>query len=157
MARPHNCRRVAVEPGVTYFKPRGVPLRSLAEVVLGLDEMEALRLADLEGLYHEEAATRMGISRPTFGRIAESARKKVADALFTGKAIRIEGGKIEMAETRRFTCFDCRHEWELPVGTGRPAECPICKSENIGRAQLDAGGAGRGRGRRRGARRGARD
>ena len=72
-------------------------MRSLEEVTLHLDEIEALRLADLEGLYQEEAASRMGISRPTFSRITAGARWKVADALVHGKALRMEGGE-EMEE-----------------------------------------------------------
>jgi len=79
---------------VRYFKPRGIPLSALEEVVLGLDEMEAVRLADGEGLYQEQAAEKMGISRQTFGRIIESAHKKIAEALVAGKALRIEGGEI---------------------------------------------------------------
>jgi predicted DNA-binding protein (UPF0251 family) len=83
-------------PGVTYFKPAGIPLRVLEEVVVTLDEVEALRLADLEGLYQEEAAERMKISRPTFSRLIESAHKKVAEALVEGKALRLEGGPVQM-------------------------------------------------------------
>lgn len=94
MPRPFCPRHVEWTPGVTYFKPAGVPLRLLEEVALTLDELEALRLADLEGLYQEEAADRMKISRPTFGRIVESARRKVADALAHGKALRVQGGVV---------------------------------------------------------------
>jgi len=94
MARPHCCRRIGFLPEVRYFKPVGVRLRGLEEVILTLDELEALRLADLEGCYQEEAAGRMGISRPTFSRIVENARRKVADALVNGKALRMEGGSV---------------------------------------------------------------
>ena len=97
MPRPRQCRRVAQLPEATYFKPRGAPLRNLEQVSLTVDELEALRLADLEGLYQEEAAGRMNVSRQTFGRIVEAARKKVADALVNGKALSIEGGPIEVA------------------------------------------------------------
>ena len=83
-----------MQPGVAYFKPRGVPLRVLDEVVLGLDEVEALRLADFEGLSHEETGERMQVSRQTVGRILEAGRRKVADALVHGKALRIEGGPV---------------------------------------------------------------
>ena len=91
MPRPCCQRRVGFVPGVTYFKPAGIPLRDLEEVVVTLDELEALRLADLNGLYQEEAAAQMKISRPTFARVVEAARKKVADALINGKALRLEG------------------------------------------------------------------
>jgi len=94
MSRPCCPRRIEKLPGVTYFKPTGVPSRVLEEVTMTLDELEALRLADLEGLYHEEAAARMKVSRSTFGRIIESARKKVADALANGRALRLGGGPV---------------------------------------------------------------
>jgi len=101
MARPRQCRRVGSIPESNYFKPRGIPLSVLEEVVLNVDEFEAIRLADLEGLYQEQAAEKMNVSRPTFGRIIESAHKKVADALVKGKALKIEGGEFEMASMRR--------------------------------------------------------
>jgi predicted DNA-binding protein (UPF0251 family) len=96
MPRPIKCRRVNFMPGVNYFKPAGIPLRFLAEVVLTVEEAEAMRLKDLEDLDQEQCAQRMNISRPTFQRILESVRKKTADALLNGKAIRIEGGNFEM-------------------------------------------------------------
>ncbi len=80
-------------PSVTLFQPVGFcSHQEQADVVLSLDEFEALRLADYEGLYQEAAALRMGISRQTFGRIVENARQKVADALINGKVLRVEGG-----------------------------------------------------------------
>ena len=85
-------------PGCRYFKPAGVPLRTLQEVELTPDEVEALRLADFEGNYQEEAAAKMNISRPTFSRTVEIARKKVADALVNGKSIRLEGQEQMMPE-----------------------------------------------------------
>jgi predicted DNA-binding protein (UPF0251 family) len=142
MARPRNCRRVSLTPGSNYFKPRGIPLAMLEEVILPVDEFEALRLADLEGLYQEKAAERMNVSRQTFGRIIESAHRKVAEALVKGKALKIEGGDFEMAGTRKFRCRDCRHSWELPYGTGRPEGCPSCKSANFYRAEGNKGLAG---------------
>jgi len=90
MPRPIQPRQTACDPKALYFKPRGIPLSQLEEENLGLDEMEALRLADLEGLYHAKAAEQMTVSRATFGRILESARKKVARALLGGKALKIE-------------------------------------------------------------------
>jgi predicted DNA-binding protein (UPF0251 family) len=149
MARPRNCRRVGLMPGSDYFKPRGIPLSMLEEVILTVDEFEAIRLADLDGLYQEQAAEKMKVSRPTFGRIIEAAHKKMADALVKGKALKIEGGEFEMAAMRKFRCYDCQHSWELPYGTGRPENCPSCKSGNIHRAQEDRGyarGVGRGQG-----------
>ena len=139
MARPINCRRVNSMPESNYFKPRGIPLSMLEEVILTVDEFEAIRLADLDSLYQEQAAQKMKVSRPTFGRIIESAHKKVAEALVKGKVLKIEGGEFEMASIRKFKCYDCQHSWELPYGTGRPEGCPSCKSGNIQRAEEDRG------------------
>jgi len=83
-------------PCAVYFKPAGIPVSMLEEVVLTLDELEALRLADLNGLYQEQAAVQMKISRPTFSRVIEQARRKVADALIHGKALRLAGGAVVM-------------------------------------------------------------
>lgn len=102
MPRPISDRFLdtPIEPRV--MKPAGVPAgspaRELEEVLLGFDEAEALRLADLGGLYQEAAARSMGVSRQTFGRIVETARHKVADAVLNGKALRIEGGEIKIRE-----------------------------------------------------------
>jgi len=150
MARPRNCRRVGLMPESNYFKPRGLPLSILEEVILTVDEFEAIRLADLDCLYQEQAAEKMNVSRQTFGRIIESAHKKVAEALVKGKALKIEGGEFEMASMRKFRCSECQHSWELPYGTGRPGGCPSCKSGNIDRAEEDRGyarrvGGGQGR------------
>lgn len=106
MPRPRCPRQVAFSPSVTYFKPAGIPLRELEELVLRPDELESLRLADLEGLYQEEAAERMGISRPTFARLVETARRKVADALVNGRAIRLE--RAETAAEPPETAPGCR-------------------------------------------------
>lgn len=91
-----------------------------------VDELEALRLADLEGLYQEEAASRMGISRPTFARIVEAARRKVADTLVNGRSLKIGGGPVTLAGERTFRCEGCSHSWSEPFGTGRPKGCPAC-------------------------------
>ncbi len=89
MPRKKCLRNVCVNPEVIYYKPTGIPLRLLDEVILEMDELESIRLADAEGFYHEDAAKQMGVSRQTFGRIVESARHKVAQALINGKAIKI--------------------------------------------------------------------
>ena len=92
MTRPHKCRLIHGTPSVLYFKPRAISLCELEEVRLNLDEYEALRLADLDNLYQEEAAQQMQVSRATFGNILNRAHRKVADAIVNGKALRIEGG-----------------------------------------------------------------
>lgn len=132
MPRPCKCRRVAFVPEALLFKPAGVPGRGLREVELTLDELEALRLADLEGLYQETAAARMGISRQTFGNVVTAARRKAADCLVNGKMLRIAGGVVTAA-ARNFTCRSCRHRWSLPFGAGRPPACPACHSDDIHR------------------------
>jgi predicted DNA-binding protein (UPF0251 family) len=145
-------------PPQTYFKPRGVPVAQLEETQLSVDELEALRLADLEGLYHEDAAARMNVSRPTFGRIVEAARKKVAEALVKGRALRIEGGVVETPALRQFECGRCRNRWPEPFGTGRPEACPACGAGDFQRVDATRGAWGRRRGAtgRRGGRAGAR-
>jgi len=95
MSRPCRCRRIRCKPDTNYFKPRGIPLDMLEEVNLSLDELEAVRLADLEGLYQQDAAKKMDISRQTFGNIINSAHKKIADVLLHAKALKIEGGKVK--------------------------------------------------------------
>jgi len=90
MARPIKPRRVFFDPNVLYFKPRAVPLSILEEVDLSIDELEALRLCDLNDLEQAEAAKKMKISQSTLQRILTSARKKVAEALIEGKAIKIK-------------------------------------------------------------------
>lgn len=152
MPRPFRCRKIGCRPNSNYFKPRGIPVALLQEVNLTLDELEAIRLADLEGMYQEDAAKKMNVSRQTFGNIINSAHKKIADCLVNAKALKVEGGIVEMIE-RSFVCYECNHEWALPYGSGRPNECPQCKSPNIHRTPKDRGWAraggrfGRGRGR----------
>jgi predicted DNA-binding protein (UPF0251 family) len=87
-------------PDKNYFKPRGIPTLDLEEVVLNLDEFEAIRLADYEQMYQEEAAVQMNISRQTFGRIINESHKKIADVLINAKALKIEGGKITFDESK---------------------------------------------------------
>lgn len=140
MSRPFRCRKVRCRPDANYFKPRGIPIDMLEEVNLTIDELEAVRLADLEGMYQEDAAKKMNVSRQTFGNIIASAHKKIADVLVNSKALKIEGGVVKMME-RYFICYDCKNEWTLPYGIDRPNACPKCSSLNIHRAQQDRGWA----------------
>ncbi len=130
MVRPCKCRHVCGHPQTTYFKPRGLPVSQLEEVVLTIDEFEAIRLADMEGLYQEQAAKSMHISRQTFGNILESAHRKIADAIINAKALKIEGGTVRMIH-RHFHCSDCNHQWGQPPGTDLPVQCPECQGRNI--------------------------
>lgn len=125
-------RRVSSLPGVTYFKPAGIPLRSLEEVSFSVEEAEAIRLKDMENLDQEQCAGKMNISRTTFQRVLESARKKVADALLNGKAIKIEGGNYEIA---RYRCRCVKgHEWDISIEK-RSEEvndtCPQCNTSDF--------------------------
>jgi len=115
MAREPKCRRVEFIPKVNVFKPVGIPHSCREEVVVKLEELEAIRLKDLLGLEQEEGAERMGVSRPTFQRILIEGRAKIAAALIEGQTIRIEGGcyclgqeqcrKTEHSQKRRGDCF----------------------------------------------------
>jgi predicted DNA-binding protein (UPF0251 family) len=119
-------------PEVTYFKPVGIPLAQLQEIRLSVEEAEAIRLKDLEGLEQEECAQKMNVSRTTFSRVLNSARQKVADALLKGKAVRIEGGNFEMA-TRRFRCIS-GHEWDVPfeeITSASTQACPTCDTRDV--------------------------
>ena len=136
MPRPQKPRRVGFIPDATYFKPAGIPLRVMGEVCISIEEAEAVRLKDLEGLEQEEGAGKMNISRPTFQRMLVSARQKIADALLNGKAIRIDGGNFEIS----FLCFRCvnGHEWNVPfeVMVNTPPQfCPTCNTPSIAPSQ----------------------
>ena len=154
MVRPRRLRRVAYMPEMTYFKPAGIPLRNLEEVVLSVEETEAIRLKELENLDQEQAAVRMNISRPTFQRVLESARKKVADALLNGKAIKIAGGNFEMAPVR-LGCSN-GHQWEVPfevIRNNALQNCPTCGLPGLETVMPITGLRGRGwHGRFRGGR-----
>lgn len=128
MARPPKCRQVARLPAVTYFKPQGVPMSQLSEVILTVEEVEAVRLCDLEGLEQELCAEKMAVSRPTFHRIITGTRKKIADALINGLAIRVEGGNFRVSSCK-LICNQCGHRWE---GTfcRRHTTCPSCQSRD---------------------------
>ena len=149
----HN---TVIHKGSVNNKPAGIPLARLQEVCLSVEEVEAIRLKDLEGLEQEECAQKMSISRTTFARVLASARQKMADALLNAKAIRIEGGNFEMA-IRRFRCIN-GHEWDVPfeamINTP-PQGCPTCNTGSIMPLWPPGLGWGRGdRGRYYGWRRG---
>jgi predicted DNA-binding protein (UPF0251 family)/predicted Fe-Mo cluster-binding NifX family protein len=104
VSRPKYPRKVGFLPGVTYFKPAGIKIADLKEVVLGHDEIEAIRLKNLQGLSQEEAAEEMNISQPTLHRLLWSAYAKMTDAIVNGKALKIEGGNINVPETSLPEC-----------------------------------------------------
>lgn len=135
MPRPVKWRKVSFVPGVRYFIPAGTPKCELEENIVKIEELEALRLKDLEGLEQEECAERMEISRQTFQRILLTAREKVTDALIHGKAIRIEGGNFT-SNICTVQCQNCQNEWQesyedyqkILEGT---YQCPHCGSTEV--------------------------
>ncbi len=133
MPRPYKRRFVSAEPNTTYYKPRGIPIGTIGEVVLNIDEFEAIRVKDLEGMPQKDAAQRLKVSQPTLHRILKSAHTKIAEALVNGKALRIEGGPYQLPSERQFWCFTCQHRWSEPFGTGRPKQCPRCDSHYLRR------------------------
>lgn len=132
MPRPRKHRRLGRTPQPAIYKPTGARLETLDCVTLLHEELESLRLADLEGRYQVQAAQEMGVSRSTFQRIVTEARRKVAQALVDGTALRIEGGTFN-APPMRWRCDDCGHRWHVEHGSGqgRPHACPACHSHAI--------------------------
>jgi predicted DNA-binding protein (UPF0251 family) len=123
MPRQKKHRIVKCNPTAYYYKPRSIPLAMLEEVILEIDELESLRLADYLANSHEEAAAKMKISRATFGRIVEKARNKLVDAILHGKAIRI-GNEFpaELKDKRAVKCDRCN-----TIKTNDDSRCIKCK------------------------------
>ncbi len=149
MPRPTCCRIVAGAPRCAGLTPVGAECCEGEAIILSVDELEAVRLADLERLYQQQAAEAMGVSRQTFGRILEAARAKLAEAIVNGRALRVQGGNVEMGENRVFLCIDCSHEWHVEKCTGRPTGCPSCGSANFKRND-DGGCCAGGKGHKHG-------
>lgn len=142
MARPDKCRLVGQAPRARIFKPAGIPARKLESVEIGLDEFEAVRLADLQGLYFDAAGAQMGLSRATFGRLVARARHKIADAIVHGKMLTLRGGHIKMKGIRVFLCESCQKPFEEPCGTGRPRACPHCGGDAFHRTDCPGDNGG---------------
>ncbi|RKZ19959.1 DNA-binding protein [bacterium] len=139
MARPHKKRTVHRPPVHVGFKPTGVQSRFLETLPLALDELEAIRLADYMGMDHADSAEEMDISRSTFSRLVERARRKVAEFLIEGRHLQVDGGEIHFQQNR-VLCDDCGHLLTTGFGPG-PTKCPSCGSTNL----IDlAGGFGHG-------------
>ena len=134
VGRPTLCRSVVDLPKVTCFKPAGVPHKGMKSIILTVDELEAIRLADKEGLYQADAALQMNVSRPTFDRILEAAHKKVAEAIVDGKQLCIQGGVVRslcdsIPTDRPDICVCPECSFELPHSKGEPcreSSCPQC-------------------------------
>lgn len=129
MVRPRLRRRVRGNFSATFFKPAGVPVRALETVRLSFDELEAIRLADLEELYQADAAEKMNVSRQTLGNILKSARKKIAQALVKGQAIEIDGGTVEYMRNIYF-CSTCASEFSSEEALDECPECQVPDSES---------------------------
>jgi predicted DNA-binding protein (UPF0251 family) len=135
VARPTKWRRVGFIPEIQYFVPYEIEPDGMQENILRIEELEALRLKDLEGLEQESCATQMEVSRQTFQRILNSAREKVADSLINGKAIRIEGGNYTL-NICPVQCLDCGREWHESYENFKRIisgefNCPECNSNRI--------------------------
>lgn len=133
---PRKRKKCWVEflPPATYYKPAGIPLRELEEIDLSVEEFEALRLKDLEGLEQIQCAERMGIARTTFQRILYSARSKIAETLVRGNALRIEGGEYVMSSERLFKCATCGSKFAAPryrEQGGMELCCPGCGKKPV--------------------------
>ena len=129
MARPQNNRIVNNPPLFNEFKPVGVAGRNLNKIYISIDEYEAIRLADNEGLSHLDASAEMNVSRSTFSRLIESARKKIAEFIITGKLLSIEGGNIHFTNNI-IKCIDCEHMFNIKINE-HLTECPECKSTKL--------------------------
>ena len=130
MPRPKKCRLVKKEPGVTFFKPQGIPLRILEHAVITVDELEALRLSDFLGMSHEETAKELKVSRPTVTRMLARAHQALADALVNGKAIRIEGGDY-ILEGYECLCPKCGTHWSAPANGNHEQVCGKCSDAEV--------------------------
>jgi predicted DNA-binding protein (UPF0251 family)/phage FluMu protein Com len=140
MARSKMQKIVHQPPLFTAFKPMGVMKSNLQALPMSLDEYEAIRLADYLGMDHAEAADEMEISRSTFSRLVEQARKKTAQFLVEGKELYIEGGNVHF-RGNIIRCQDCGHMFNIKIGAPI-SKCPECESVNL--INL-AGGFGHGR------------
>ena len=135
MARPTKWRKIENIPTVPYFVPSDEDIPEIDKNILKLEELEAIRLKDLEGLEQEECAAKMEVSRPTFQRILISAREKVADSLINGKIILIEGGNFTL-NICPVKCSNCGKEWmesyeNLEAIKSGEYICPDCGSHHV--------------------------
>lgn len=122
-------RRIASPPRFGSYKPSGIPRSTLDQTAITLDEFEAFRLADYEGHDHLEASIQMQISRPTFSRLIEKARSKIAHAVVDGLELVIEGGNIDFSNGMH-RCRDCGEE-QIHAINKAIDDCPECGSGNV--------------------------
>ncbi len=129
MARPIKCRRVEFLPSITSFIPVEDDNRGLNAINLKVEELEAMRLKDIEGLNQQECADEMGVSRQTFQNIIDSGRKKVTQALIEGRGINIKGGNYVFTHCQ-FKCKNCNRTYEVNFIRDRDT-CPTCHSHRV--------------------------
>ena len=130
MPRKKRHRLVTKEPPVSVYKPAGIPAMELDEILITIDEFEALRLADFEGLSQRDASAAMEISQPTFNRVLSSARHKVASGLVQGYVLRIEGGRYRLADgTGILECLDCGAS--VDMSSEDKSTCQKCGSARL--------------------------
>ena len=129
MSRPEKHRIIYEPPIFTGFKPTGVARNLLEESIMSLDEFESFRLADYVGLSHAEAADEMEISRSTFTRLVEKARRKIADLIIQGRVLTIDGGNIHF-RNNIIRCHDCGHMFNIDIQAAFN-KCPVCHSTNL--------------------------
>ncbi len=135
LARPKKWRKIEKIPSIFCFVPSEDKIESIPGNILKIEELEAIRLKDLEGLEQEECAEKMEVSRPTFQRILLSAREKIADSLVNGKTVHIEGGNFTQ-NICKVQCIDCDKEWmesleNLESIRSEDYHCPVCGSTKI--------------------------
>lgn len=129
MARPTKVRTVDFFPECTHFIPVGKPRCEIEDINLKVEELEAMRLKDIEELSQEECAVKMNVSRQTFQNIIDSARKKVTLALTKGQSIKIDGGNYR-AKFCKFKCYDCGNIYEINYEQDKE-KCPACGSNRV--------------------------
>ena len=129
MSRNKKERTIGAPPLFTSFKPSGIAGRHLNNTILTLDEYEAIRLADYKGFSHDEASKEMRISRPTFTRLIEKARKKTAQMIISGNMLTIEGGNIHF-KNNIIKCNNCEQMFSIKMGK-ELKQCPNCNSMEL--------------------------
>lgn len=132
MPRPKRERKMHVPPSMNGFRPFGIPIKTVDAVKLLFEEYETLKLADYKNLTQEEAAMAMNVSRPTFTRIYNNARKKIAEAFIEGKAIFIQGGNV-CFEKEWYKCNECNEIFSFQADEKNPLplHCEYCESDNL--------------------------
>jgi len=130
MPRRKRHRLVTREPPVSVYKPAGIPAKKLEEILITIDEFEAIRLADFEGMSQRDASTIMQVSQPTFNRILSSARSKIAKGIVQGFVLRIEGGRYVLADgSGILECLDCGASMDMSVED--KSTCMNCGSKRL--------------------------